>query len=56
MVSEASELVVNNIAYQRFVAGDGFNIHKLTCEADDIHGKEDNARPPTGKDVAELRL
>jgi hypothetical protein len=56
MVSETGEFVVNNIAYQRFVAGDGFNIYELTCEADDIHGKKDSARPATGKDVAELRL
>lgn len=56
MVSEADELVVNNVAYERFVAGDGFNIYKLTCEADDIHGNEDNARSSSGKEAPELRM
>jgi hypothetical protein len=44
MVSQAAEFIVKNVADQSFVAGDRFNVYKLTGQSDDIHGKENNAR------------
>jgi hypothetical protein len=43
LVSEAEELAVNNVANERFIAGDRFNVYELTSESDDIHGKEHSA-------------
>jgi hypothetical protein len=39
LISQVTELAVNNIAYEGFIPGYRFNVYELTGKGDDIHGK-----------------